>query len=77
MARKDREAGTSMVAPHPSVAEGLKPVEDLATEYGITPASLAGLRRATGWAPGKQVSPSEFKAAAEAFRCRRMGGGRI
>jgi hypothetical protein len=77
MGRKDREVGASMVAPHPPATGGLKPVEDLAAESGMTPATLAGLRRATGWAPGKQVSGPEFEAAAEAFKSRRMGGGRI
>lgn len=66
-----------MVAPHPLVIGELKPVEDLAAECGMKPALLAGLRRATGWAVGKQVSPSEFTAGVEAFKLRRMGGGRI
>ncbi|HOS77605.1 MAG TPA: hypothetical protein PLL15_06140 [Syntrophales bacterium] len=77
MAKKNREAGTSMVAPHPPTTGGLKPVEELAAERGMNPAILAGLQRATGWAPGKQVRPDEFEAAARAFENRRMGGGRI
>jgi hypothetical protein len=72
--RKTKAAG-SMVAQRP--ASNLRPVEDLAAEAGVTPPILAGLRRATGWAPGKQVTAEQFAAAVEQFNNRPMGGGRL
>lgn len=43
----------------------------------LSPWERAGLFKAAGWAPGKQVSLSVFTAALEGFRERRQGGGRI
>ena len=72
-----KEAGTSMVAPSPTGKEGLRPVEELATERGYQPWYLAGLRRAAGWAPGKQVTVAEFDGAVKRFERRPQGGGKI
>lgn len=72
--------GASMVAPHPQKKQGskeLRAVEDLAEEHRLQPWYLAGLRQATGWAPGKQVTEDDFLAAKEKFDQRRMGGGKI
>lgn len=68
----------TMEAPHPKQqATKLQAVEALAAARGLKPWYLAGLRRAAGWAPGKQVGPDEFAQAVEDFNRRRQGGGRI
>jgi hypothetical protein len=49
----------------------------LAGQMNLAAWERAGLFKAAGWAPGKQVSLSVFTAALEGFRERRQGGGRI
>jgi len=49
----------------------------LAGHMNLAAWERAGLFKAAGWAPGKQVSLSVFTAALEGFRERRQGGGRI
>ncbi len=47
-------------------------------EGGKVPAwELAALRKATGWAPGKQVTEAQFAEALIKLRNRPQGGGRI
>jgi len=65
----------SMVAPQPPKDGRLQPVEQLAAERGVSDCTLAGMRRANGWAPGKQVTIDEFETAMMAFAARRMGSG--
>jgi len=55
----------------------IMPVEELAEAEGIKSWEVAGLMRAAGWAPGKQVSKGEFDLALGRFRRRPQGGGRI
>lgn len=52
-------------------------VEDLAMARKLPSWELAGLRHATGWRAGKQVSEDEFESALELFRSRPVGGGKI
>lgn len=76
MGKHDRKTSTTMMAPHP--ADGaLFPLDELARDNGMKPYELAGLCRAMGWAAGKQVTAAEFNQAAEAFKSRPMGGGRL
>ncbi len=53
------------------------PVEDLAKKKGLKPWYLAGLRRAAGWKPGKEVSAAEFEKTVEKFNTRPQGGGTV
>jgi hypothetical protein len=72
------KAAASMVPRHPAApAATLHPVEDLAAERGMPATALAGLRRATGWHPGKQVTAEQFEAAMTAYRGKPMGSGSI
>lgn len=73
---KDKK-GVGMVAPGANPNPALYPVETLANNAGLKPWQLAGLRQATGWADGKQVTLSEFAAAVQRFEQRGMGGGKI
>jgi hypothetical protein len=66
-----------MVAEHPPADGKLHPVEELAEQCGVNAHLLAGLRRAKGWAPGKQVTAAELDEALAAYEGRPMGGGRI
>ena len=61
----------------PATSKELKPVEDLAGAKNIKSWELAGLMRAAGWAPGKQVSEDEFDLVLDRFRKRPQGGGKI
>ena len=61
----------SMIAPHPN---RLRPVEELAKAANLKAWETAGLMRAAGWAPGKQVDELAFNAGLIAFRKRPMGG---
>jgi hypothetical protein len=63
-----KEAGTSMVAPSPTGKEGLRPVEELATERGYQPWYLAGLR----WAAGRSNDSSGGPRAAARSNQRRQ-----
>lgn len=72
----EKEQPSSMVAPKSKAQEQLTPLETLAAAAGLTAARLAGIRRANGWAEGKQVTPEEFNEAVIAFNKRPMGGGR-
>lgn len=76
MSRKDK-SGTSMLAQHPLTDGKIRPVEELADEFGTNPSTLAALRRATGWAPGKQVSAADYEAALNSLSNRPMGGGKF
>ena len=82
----------SMVAPHPLKEKpkneekktnppkgsgGLMPVEELAEKAGIKTWEVAGLMRAAGWAPGKQVTKEDFDQTLDRFRKRPQGGGKI
>lgn len=49
----------------------------LAEHMNLAAWERAGLFKAAGWAPGKQVVLSVFTAALVGFRARRQGGGRI
>lgn len=73
--KERKKAGGSMVAPHPPIGGGLQPVEELAMDLGISAGELAGLRRATGWLSGKQVTAEQFDEAVAQFRARPMGSG--
>lgn len=73
---KGRRAGASMVAQHPMGGQ-LRPVDELAAEARLTTWELAGLARAAGWSPGKQVTEAEFATALSRFRSRPQGGGKI
>ncbi len=75
---KKKRSATAMVATHPPVPGGtLRLVEEIARERGLPIWYLAGLRRAKGWAQGKQVTAAEFDAAAAAFDARPQGGGKL
>lgn len=76
MARDDRRRGASMIAPHPPTDGTLHLVEDLAAASGMPPHAVAGICRANGWAPGRQVTAAEFEAARAAYASRPMGSGR-
>ena len=73
----ERKSGFAMVAPHVKPDGKIHPVEELAAEAGMSAAELAGLRRSTGWALGKQVSTGEFNEAVDKFLSRPMGSGRL
>lgn len=77
MAREDRKKGDSMVAPHPPADGRLHLVEDLAAGSGMPAHAIAGMCRANGWMPGKQLTVAEFEAARAAYVRRPMGSGRI
>ncbi|BCS54559.1 hypothetical protein [Geobacter sp. SVR] len=62
------KTSASMVAQHP-----LHPVENLAMERGMPATAVAGLRRATGWVEGKQVTVEQFEEAMELYRNKPMG----
>lgn len=55
----------------------IQPVEELAEAEGIKSWEVAGLMRAAGWSPGKQVTAGEFDLALARFRKRPQGGGKI
>lgn len=76
MKSQKKNAGASIVAPHP-MGGPLRPVSELAAAAGLPAWELAGLARAAGWAPGKQVTEADFAAALERFRARPQGGGKI
>ena len=61
----------------PGPESQLVPVEELAAGARLKPWELAGLMRAAGWAPGKQVTVKVFEQAVAAFRNRPQGGGKI
>jgi uncharacterized protein YjcR len=42
-------------------------VEELAERLGVKPWQIAGLMKAQGWAPGKRIDESEFKAKLAAW----------
>lgn len=77
--------GASMIAPHPVKTkksdrlkeDELLPVETVAKEAGLPDWEIAGLMRAAGWLPGKQVTAGEFDFALTKFRKRPQGGGKI
>ena len=80
MTQKKKTGGGSGKAATPSAEKQnaeLLAVENLAEEKKVPDWELAALRQATGWAPGKQVSASEFAEALTRFRSRPQGGGRI
>lgn len=54
-----------------------QPIEILAQGANMPAWELAGVRRALGWAEGKQVTQTVFDQALAAFRKRPQGGGRI
>lgn len=56
--------------------EPVRPVERLAEEARLRSWETAGVMRLSGWAPGKEVTQSEFEEALARFRSRPMGGGR-
>ncbi|MBU1002790.1 MAG: hypothetical protein KKE73_09730 [Proteobacteria bacterium] len=58
-------------------AEGLYPVDELATINDLAPWELASLKRFAGWAEGRQVSEDDFNNALTLFRGRTMGGGKL
>lgn len=76
MEKQEKRKGSSMVAPHPPTDGKLHPVEDLAAESGMPAHAVAGICRANGWAPGKQLTVAEFETAMEAYKTRPMGSGR-
>lgn len=57
--------------------EELFPVEDLAKAEDLPSWEAAGLMAAAGWAPGKQVSKTDFREKLKIFKNRPQGGGRI
>ena len=61
----------------PKSSGGLMPVEELAEAKNIKSWEVAGLMRAAGWAPGKQVTKEDFDQTLGRFRRRPQGGGRI
>lgn len=52
-------------------------VAALAEKHSLPSWELAGLMKAAGWAPGKQVTDTAFQNALSKFRKRPQGGGRI
>lgn len=57
--------------------EKLEDVEVHALASSVPDWEVAGLMRAAGWAPGKQVTKTVFNDTLEKFRNRPQGGGRI
>lgn len=79
---KEKVQSSKLVKPvmngqKPAASNELKPVEHLAKEKNIKTWELAGLMRAAGWAPGKQVAEGEFDLALNKFRRRPQGGGKL
>lgn len=52
-------------------------VSELAEAQNVPAWEVVALRRATGWAPGKQVSQAQFAESLNKLRNRPQGGGRI
>lgn len=76
--KKLKGSPESMVAPKSrEQANALYLVEDLAAERNLASWFVAGLRQATGWAAGKQVTREEFDTAVGRFSARPQGSGRI
>ena len=85
--KDETKKGASMMAPHPHSgkekkqdqknSKALLPVEKAAEAAGVKSWETAGLMRAAGWRPGKQVTAGEFDLALSNFRKRPMAGGRI
>ena len=76
MEKQEKRRGVSMVAAHPPVDGKLHPVEELAAESVMPAHAVAGMCRANGWVPGKQLTVTEFETAMEAYKSRPMGSGR-
>ncbi|MCP3942215.1 MAG: hypothetical protein GY710_12115 [Desulfobacteraceae bacterium] len=57
--------------------ETLIPIEELAKANGLASWEAAAIFAATGWAPGKQVSETQFSSVLTQFKHRPQGGGRI
>jgi len=72
MAGKDSRPG-SMMAPKSRIQEQLQPVETLAAERGVPATALAGMCRANNWAPGKQLTGTQFEDAMTAYIRKPMG----
>lgn len=73
MTMSDEKQPTSIIAPPPK-AQTLRPVEELARERNMPATALAGMRRANGWAEGKQTTAEEFETAMESYKTKPMGG---
>lgn len=50
-------------------------IEELAERHGVPDWAMAGLKVRMGWATGKQVEESEFRAALESFLRGPLAGG--
>lgn len=74
MAEKNRTAAAAAApAPETASAPETLPVEELAQRLGTPAWTLRGTMAAYGWAAGKHLTESEFKAAVQNWLAAPMG----
>ncbi len=52
----------------------LRPIDELAEEYGLKPWEAAAMARFARWRPGKSVTAEEYAHALDNFRVKPLGG---